>query len=346
MAERRKRPTPREDTAGAGGVQVDDLLRNLGLLGLDSGRLCRDVGLDASTLAGRDTRVPWRLIRRLLTTAEELRNDPLIALHAAELGSRDLLAYLVATQPTVEQAVRELARFLAVALDDLQVAIERRPSGAAIVFEIWSDASGTSRHVREYLAAVIVADLHGASGGRFRPREVGFPHGRAGALAEYERILRCRVRFDQPRFEIVISDEVLQTPLDTQSPEVAAVLHEVAERQLGIAAAAGLRPRVAAALRAALAGGEGTDSSAIAKRLAMSLRTLQRRLEDEGTSFRELRDDTRRERAIQRLGDPSVTIAAIADEMGFRDIGTFHKAFRRWTGTSPRAYRRETTSQH
>lgn len=339
MAERGIRRSPPPAGTGAGGAQIDDLLHNLRFVGVDPDRVRRAIGLDAADVAST-ARVPWSTVHRLLVTAEELSGDRLIALHAAEPGSRDLLSYFIATQPTVERALTELARFLEVSLDDVRVAIEHRAADAVVVFDVWPEATETARHLREYLAGVIVVDLARFSGGRFRPVEVTFPHARAGAAAEYERVLRCRVRFGSARFAIVVATAMLATPLDTQSPEVAAVLRAAAERQLGAAALAPVRQRVATALRVALARGDDTTPNAVAKRLAMSHRTLQRRLEDEGTSFRALRDDARRERALERLADASFTLGEIAAEMGFADIGAFHKAFRRWTGTSPHAYRR------
>lgn len=321
------------------------MLQNLRLLGVDLEPLCRAVGLDHATLLLPTTRVPWRIVRAVLTAAEATRGDPLVALHAGELGSRDLLSYLVLTQPTVGHALEELTRFLGMSMDDVDVAWERRSGGAAAVFLTWPEAAGAARQVAEYLAGVVVADLARSSNGRFRPREILFPHPQAGDVAEYERVLRCRVRFAQPRFEIVVADAILDSPLDTQSPEVAAVLREAAERQLGFAATASVRQRVSAELRTALARHEDATPESVAKRLAMSHRTMQRRLEDEDTSFRALRDEARRARALQRLADPAITIAMVADEMGFTDVGAFHKAFRRWTGTSPNAYRRSILSQ-
>lgn len=329
-----------ERTAGAGGVQIAELLENLRLLGLDPETLCRRAGVDQSALPLPTTRVPWRAIHAVLSAAEERSGDPLLGLHAGELGSRDLLSYLATTQPTVAHALGELSRFLPVSLDDVEVAWQRSAGGATLAFTAWPAAAGAARQLAEYLAGVIVADLARSSGGRFRPSAVAFTHPRGGDLAEYERVLRCRVRFVQPRFEMVVSSGVLDTPLDTQSPEVAALLREAAERQLGLTAVPSIAGRVADALRAAVAANGDASPAAIAKRVALSQRSLQRRLEDEGTSFRVLRDAARRDRALHRLGNPAVTIAMVADELGFTDAGAFQKAFRRWTGMSPSGYRR------
>ena len=76
-------------------------------------------------------------------------------------------------------------------------------------------------------------------------------------------------------------------------------------------------------------------------RLGVSARTLQRRLEDEGTSFGQVLDETRRQTALELIGDPALSVGDISRGVGYADQFAFNKAFRRWTGRSPSAYRRE-----
>jgi AraC-like DNA-binding protein len=78
----------------------------------------------------------------------------------------------------------------------------------------------------------------------------------------------------------------------------------------------------------------------VARALAVSPRTLQRRLESRGTTFGELRDATRRQQAIQYLRDPGIAIKEIAGLLGFSEPSTFYRAFRRWTGATPAHFRR------
>jgi AraC-like DNA-binding protein len=72
----------------------------------------------------------------------------------------------------------------------------------------------------------------------------------------------------------------------------------------------------------------------------MSTRTLQRQLEQEGTRFTELLDEVRCDRARELLTDPSVTLADVAFRLGFADLATFSRAFKRWTGKPPGQWRR------
>lgn len=79
---------------------------------------------------------------------------------------------------------------------------------------------------------------------------------------------------------------------------------------------------------------------AVATALGLSVRTVQRRLESEGTTFGALLDETRREAALEYLRDPQIAIKEAAYRVGFSEPSTFYRAFRRWTGATPADYRR------
>lgn len=88
-------------------------------------------------------------------------------------------------------------------------------------------------------------------------------------------------------------------------------------------------------------GGHGGRSlEEVAKRLAVSPRTLIRRLAEAGTTYRELRDAHRRKRASELLSDTSLTAAEVAFRLGYEDASNFGKACQRWFGCSPGALQR------
>lgn len=81
-----------------------------------------------------------------------------------------------------------------------------------------------------------------------------------------------------------------------------------------------------------------------ARKLGMSVRSLRRRLEQEGASFRDLIDDARRHAACYMLRDPELTIQAASFELGFASPSVFHRAFKRWTGLTPAQFREQSGS--
>ena len=109
-------------------------------------------------------------------------------------------------------------------------------------------------------------------------------------------------------------------------------------RRMGGATAASLSARVAERLAATLPA--GTDVVDVASALHMSARTLQRRLEEEGTRFTEVLDRVRLELARTALRDPETTLTDVAFRLGFGDLATFSRAFKRWTGKPPGQWRR------
>jgi len=97
--------------------------------------------------------------------------------------------------------------------------------------------------------------------------------------------------------------------------------------------------QVRAAVRQRIA--EGASLEAVARRLELSARTLQRRLTEQGITFLQLVDDERRELALQLLAAPATSAAEVAFAVGFSEQSAFHRAFVRWTGKTPGAWRRE-----
>ena len=79
----------------------------------------------------------------------------------------------------------------------------------------------------------------------------------------------------------------------------------------------------------------------VAERLHMTTPTLHRRLQDEDTSFRQLKEELRRDTAIRYLGQEELTTSQLAEIMGFSDSSTFHRAFKKWTGLTPQEFRRQ-----
>jgi len=324
-----------------GGAQVHHLLEALRGLGLDADALCHGAGLDPETLLAPGIRIPWASTMALFTAAEVACGDPLIGLHAAEtIGARGVLAFLIRAQPTVERALRQLSRFASIATDELAVQLERRTNHAVLRATIGTGRIDGERHVREYTAALFVIELRESSRRRFRASEVRLPDASGGPGAEYERIFECPVRFRQPAIEIVVTPPMLDVHLLTQSPEIAEVLEQTARQELALAETSAVGPRVAHALRAAFARGEDPAPDQVAAGLGLSLRTLQRRLGEEGTSFRAVRDKACLDHAVERLRDRSTSVSTVADELGFADAAAFGKAFRRWTGATPSEWRR------
>ncbi len=335
-------PTPHSRPEDAVGTdQLIQLLHRLEQAGLDTNRLASEVGLEQSRLSSSEARIERRYFRELFAVAEEHSGDSLIGLHAGGMpGRHTLLTYLTMSQSTVGEALHEQARFAQLAFDSLRLEIVERPPFTYNQVDL---GPGQTHHEIEYLTALWIRPLAAQTEPRAHASEVRFAHPPYGPAAEYERLLGCSVRFRQPLWAIVFTNEVMKLPIAGANPAVAQALQGEAAQRLAAMSSPRLPVRIETMLRSEASNKDRTPAR-IAKILGLSLRTLQRHLRDEGTSFRAIRDEMRREEANSLLAESRLRISEVAERLGFRDVASFDNAFKRWTGQTPRSERRRLLS--
>ncbi|MGP3686751.1 AraC family transcriptional regulator [Streptomyces sp. IBSNAI002] len=158
---------------------------------------------------------------------------------------------------------------------------------------------------------------------------------------EYEILFDCPVRFGEARTGAVFDAHWLTAPLVRDEPALDAMLRRapfdlLSRPEYGTTVAEQVRRTLTRQLRGSP---RLPELGEVAARLAVSPATLRRRLREEGTSFQELKDHVRRDAAIAGLAESGEPIAELAARLGFSEDTAFHRAFRRWTGTTPGAYR-------
>jgi AraC-like DNA-binding protein len=156
--------------------------------------------------------------------------------------------------------------------------------------------------------------------------------------ARYDEVFGCPVRFDAPLDSLVLTGADLQRPLVSAHAEVSSLFERRAEADLFDLDCSATVSRVRKVVRTMLPSGE-PSLAGVASQLAMSTRTLQRRLADETTRFFDIVDDVREEAATHYLRRRSVSNVEVAYLLGFADPTSYFRAFKRWTGTTPEAYR-------
>jgi AraC-like DNA-binding protein len=196
------------------------------------------------------------------------------------------------------------------------------------------------RQVCEFTLAIGWVYTRDYAAGSFSPRTVRFDHARVGDAGEYERFFGCVPEFEQSETGFEIPRAQLDMPLERADEGLASVLDRYADESVArIPKGDDLMERARHHLVGVLA--DGTPSlEGLAKYLGVSGRTLQRRLGEEGTTFQHLLDTLRRGQALKLLDDGDLSVGEVAERLGFADSATFRRAFKRWTGASPRDYSR------
>jgi AraC-like DNA-binding protein len=311
--------------------------------GVDPGALLRAAGLSGEELADPDGRLSRAAELRMWTQAALATEDDCFGIHLCEqlfVGSLGPLGFAVRSSATLGDAYQRVIRYLRLLVQGPVLELRVEDDVARLRHRAPPTGPAPSRHAVEFLLGNMVVLARRGVGATLVPRAVGFRHAAPSRIDRYHALFGRNVRFDQPHYEIVLERELLARPQQQAEPALASVLDRHLSSLLASAPAGGtFLERVDAALAAELERGE-PSVGAIASRLQMSPRTLQRHLGREGTSLSERLDRTRETLATRLLGEPGRSIAEVAFLLGFSEVSTFHRAFKRWKGVTPGAYRR------
>jgi AraC-like DNA-binding protein len=269
-----------------------------------------------------------------------LTGDAHIGLRAAErsdLRDLDVLGYIARHARCALEAIEAVARYPRLLGDTAEVRLER----SAGKLEVELARSGDQRYLpdgADFAIASLFKALATITQGRARCIEVHLPRVRPRNVAAYRRVFGMTPRFgaEHPALSYVTS--TLLDPLPESDGRLSRILEQqAATEHASLPEEAAWMRRVRSQLGRALARG-ATDIQAIAARCGVSERTLRRRLQDAGTSFRALSDEVRRVRTLELIEEGHNQVGRLAEAVGYRDPDAFARAFRRWTGVAPARY--------
>lgn len=317
------------------------IVRALDAQGVDGAAIARQAGIDPATLQEPDARVPRAALTRLWKLAVEATGDPCFGLTAARFPMQTTfhaLGYAVSASTTLKEAIERIIRHRRIIGEILQLSLQAHGSSSRFIIDVSSQPGAVPFEAVDAIAAVIVFQARLLQANRdFSPLSLSLQRPEPPNPAAFDRLFRCPVRFAQKTNFLEFATADLEKRLPAGNAEIARQNEEVVVRYLARLQAAGLAPQVQQALVESLPNGE-PSKQAIAQRLAMSPRNLQRRLEAEGTSFKELLNQARLSLARSYLDEGRLPVTEIAFMLGFADTSAFSRAFKRWTGKSPRAY--------
>jgi AraC-like DNA-binding protein len=312
-------------------------------LGIDTEAMLRTAGIRRETLEDPDARLPGHQASALWAKAYALSGDPVLSLHVAEacpLGAYKVIDYMGSSARTVGEAFRYSARYFKLINTAVRLAVDE--SGDPVTFDVEGERggpAGVTRAYAEYCLAAFVLHVRWATGVPFEVRRVTFSHRLPPDLREHERVFGCPVRFEAEHNRLYLDRAVWETPTRGAQPGVLAVLIEHADLLLSrLPRGPDLIERTRRAIGGRLRGGDPSLKS-VARELGMSERSLQRHLHELGYTFNALADEVREATARLYLEQPDIALAEIGYLLGFADQSTFNRAFKRWTGRTPRQAR-------
>ncbi|MET0343133.1 MAG: AraC family transcriptional regulator [Polyangiales bacterium] len=310
---------------------------------LDGCELLRRSRIDKARLSDLRDTLTLEETRVIVQHAIAMTGDPGIGLCAgagAPEHTLQLFSHLILAQGTIRDVVAALTRYGSLLADGTTWSLVEHDDRALFVCTTVLPDSDLSRVLMDYtLSFTVNIGRHFFPPGE-RLHAVHFRHAAPSYAERYEPLLQCSVRFGQEHNATVFAREVLDSPQLHADSTLCTMLSESAERMLRERERErSTRDCVRQLLRMErdLA---TVDIRAVARSLKVSIHTLRRRLNAEGTSFSGLLDDARRDLACHELARKDATIQQTADLLGFSEPSAFFRAFKRWTGQTPNEFRR------
>lgn len=317
------------------------LLRLLREREVDVPALLARHGLDAGQLSRPDARVPVQITCDMLDEAQQLTGDLQLwrsMLHYAEYSTFGGLGLVLAAGGSLRSVLRRIMRFHGVISDAIVMQMHEREDYLLLSIEACS-APVPHPQSMLFLLGVIVALGRLRLSGSLQLQQIELQQVDADTLRQAQRFFRCPV-INSARWCIHLSATDADQMLDDSDVEMAAMLEQTLTARLAETHGA-LPVRLALWLEQHFPEGEPTLADA-ARALHLSQRSLQRRLQAENRCWSGLVEETRKSLVERHLRTPGMSLTQLAFLLGFADVSSFSRAFRKWYGVSASEYRTRT----
>ncbi|MBR0799162.1 AraC family transcriptional regulator [Bradyrhizobium jicamae] len=310
------------------------------LIGVAPAALLRQARLPATLHLNEQGYVTTAQFFALWKALEDLKPEPGLGLQLVERTDTAVhppssLAAFYARD--YRDGLRRIARFKRICSPE-QLQVTEGDGECAITVE-WPYASVPEPAISTDVTFASLVELgRRGTGHRLAPQRVEFARKRPKSDV-YQKYFECSLRYGTARNALILKSADLDRPFPGHNQELLDILTPALAAALGeLQARSSIKDQVKVVLKRSLASGR-PELSDVARDLGLSDRTLQRRITEEGTSFRELLLEARQELGRQLLSDPSAEIDEVACLLGYQDASSFYRAFRYWEGVTPGRWR-------
>ena len=301
-------------------------------------------GIEPDLLKQPGARIRYRAVNQAWQRATELIEDDCFGLQGPKFWHPSYLyglGYAWLASHSLRESLQRFVRYLDIVSEGKGISLEEDLAGFRICFDFKSEGLRVSAQM-DCLIAVIYHMCRLNFGEELQPLSVSFQHPPPGCADQYQRYFQAPVRFSAPGDCILFPLDAVEKTLPGTNPQFARMHDQLNVDYLARLREGSLVHRVKAGIIEALPSGPVANEK-VARDLGMSVRSLQRRLAEAGTSFRDLLDASRQEMALNYIRETEIELAEIAFLLGFSDQSAFSRAFKRWTGNTPNEVRKAHT---
>lgn len=309
--------------------------------GLNPQPLLREVGLSRSLLDDPERRIPLDAAMLLLEAAARESNYPQFGLRMAEsrqLSDLGIISLLISHQGTLRDALTSTIQYRHILNDALAMQIE--DAGPLVIVREEVVAAVPARQATELAIGVLFRMCATVLGERWQPHSVNFTHDAPRDLSLHKRVFGCRIEFGSDFNGFVCAAADLDIANPTADPAMARYAQRFVEALPYVS-----EPSVVLDVRKAiylLLPGGRASSEYVAQGLGLSLRTMQRQLDEAGVSFTQLVNEVRRDLAKRYIENPRYTLVRVSELLGYSTQGSFTRWFSTQFGMPPQQWRQRT----
>lgn len=308
---------------------------------LDVPKLFAESGMVIDMLHGAPGRFASDKVSTLWGLAARHSNNPAIALTIPELArpaAFGVVSYSMLSCENLKAGLIRLSQYMSVVSEAATFSIREAPEGYWLQLDVQPEQQDVPRQRIEFDWLTILAFCKWATGREIRPLAMEWQAGDPANPDPHKAVFHCSMTFGCAANRVLLSRSDILATLPTWDDHLSELHDSLARDQLALLQPPSMSDRVRKLIDLGLRHGVPSKSD-VAQMLCMSERTLQRRLDGEGTTFKSLIDIARRDLADSLLRRPHVSLDDLAVAMGFADESAMYRACRRWFGMTPGEYR-------
>ncbi len=299
------------------------------------------LGIDPASVKSPDERIPIETYLLIQDQAAEYVHDACFGLHMGEFfepGSWSILGYMMMNCKNLAEAAEKSGRYSRIIGNLIEGKTQFRFNKVKAIFYTPPNAPKMTRHCFESTISSSVHMMRTLTGKPLNPLEVGFIYPEPASTAEYERIFCCPVRFGQKENSMTMDMRLANTPVLMANPGLLEYFEKYAQDFLTEMDRKNELTRSVTKIILRRLDDENLTITKVAKEMSMSVRSLQNHLESEGVVFSDLLKDIR-ERLAKKYLYENYSVEQITYLLGFSEPSVFRKAFKKWSGVTPREFR-------
>ena len=308
--------------------------------GAESATLLALAEISPTVLNDPEGRIPVSKMSQLWELAVEATEDEAFGLSVppfVQATSFHALGFSLMVSASLRDAWQRTQRYYKVVSDVLDIQIQEHGTESALCYVAIPGKAYAQEAIDAFIATMVKISTE-VTGGSAKPSKIEFERAEPTNRQPFEKAFSCEIYFGTGRNQIYFTNEDLDRPLATANRDIALKNDEVVQSYLSRLLKQSLVKQVTEKIIISLAMGE-PNQEIIANSLHMSSRSLQRKLKEEASSFRQLLDDVRKDLAKNYLASSQQSVIEIAYQLGFQDPSNFTRAFKRWFGVPPSAFR-------